>query len=51
MCDLLLAVRYIYAWTCECGDSKYKQIVLAFCHIHSVDVRVTLNNMLLLLSF
>jgi len=51
MCDLSLAVRYIYAWTYECGGSKYEQIVQAFCHIHSADVLVTTNKMLLLLAF
>jgi len=39
----------MYAWTYECGSSKYKDIVLAFCHIHSVDVLVTINITLLLL--
>jgi len=41
----------MYAWTYEyeCGSSKFKHIVLAFCHIHSVDVLVTINITLLLL--
>ena len=49
MCDLSVAVRYICAWPYDCEISKYKQIVLAFCHIRSVDVIVTISNILLLL--
>jgi len=45
-----VAVRYMYTWTCEHGSSEYKHIVLAFCHIHSVDVLVTINMILLLVS-
>jgi len=49
-CVMFVAVRYICAWRYDSGISKYKQIVLAFCLIHSVDVvLVTINNILLLL--
>jgi len=50
MCDLSVAVRYIYAWPYDREISKYKKILLALCHNHSVDVLATIYNMLLLLS-
>lgn len=41
MCDLSVAVGYIYAWIYDCGSSKHKHIVQALLLIRSVDVLVT----------
>jgi len=38
-----------HEWAYECASSKYKHVVLAFYHMHSIDVLVSINNTLLLL--